>query len=52
MAGVNTTTHVSSLLETYIINARATNEIGPMMRKLMWNVPLPKGRGQTVNIPE
>jgi hypothetical protein len=52
MAGVNTTAQISALLETYIINARATNEVGPLMRRLMWEVPLPKGKGTSVNVPK
>lgn len=52
MPGVITSTSVSPLLETYIVNAKATNEVGPLMRKLMWNIPLPKSRGTTVNVPK
>lgn len=52
MPGVITTTTTSPLIETYIVNAKATNEVGPLMRNLMWNIPLPKGKGTSVNIPK
>lgn len=52
MAGVNTATQVANLLETYIVASKATNEYGTIIQKLIWNLPLPHGKGTSVNIPK